>query len=172
MPWRRLAFAPEPRLQSVIAAKRPAQYVLADLYPDGPQVRRIDLLAIEFPDAQFDFVIADHVLEHVADDVRALGEIRRVLRPGGRAILQTPYSARLPTKFENPAIVTKAARLRAYGQEDHVRLYGTDLTAFIAGQGFVDRTASHAALRPGVDARAAGVNAREPLLLFERAGLV
>ncbi len=166
-----LHFAPERRLQAIIAAVRPAEYVLADLYPAHPGIRRVDMLDmldIDFPDGHFDFVIANHVLKHVADDVRALGEIRRVLRPGGRAILQTPYSAALPAKFEDPAIRTESARLRASGQEDHVRLYGADLALFIAGQGFVDRSAGHAALLPGVDARAAGVNAREPFLLFQR----
>ncbi len=165
-----LHFAPERRLQAFIAAMRPAEYVLGDLYPSRPGIRRVDMLDINFPDGHFDFVIANHVLEHVTDDARALGEIRRVLRPGGKAILQTPYSAALPTKFEDPAIRAEVARLQAYGQEDHVRLYGADLPSFVARQGFIDRSAGHASLLPDVDARAAGVNAREPFLLFEKPG--
>jgi SAM-dependent methyltransferase len=43
-----------------------------------------DAQAIPFPDASFDGVIANHMLYHVPDREKALAEIRRVLRPGGR----------------------------------------------------------------------------------------
>lgn len=42
-----------------------------------------DVYALEFPDASFDVVHAHQVLQHLADPVRALAEMRRVLRPGG-----------------------------------------------------------------------------------------
>lgn len=42
------------------------------------------------PDASADFVVACHVLEHVTDVIGALGEIHRVLHPGGRAALVVP----------------------------------------------------------------------------------
>jgi ubiquinone/menaquinone biosynthesis C-methylase UbiE len=45
---------------------------------------RVDAQAIPFADASFDMVIANHMLYHVPDRPRALAEIRRVLRPGGR----------------------------------------------------------------------------------------
>lgn len=163
-----LHFAPERRLASVIAAAHPVDYVQADLHPSRPGIRCLDLTDIAFPADRVDLVIANHVLEHVDDDIRALSEIRRVLRPGGLAVLQTPFAARLPTKLENRSIASASARLQVYGQEDHVRLYGADLSAFIAAQGFVHRGASHDALLPDVDAGVTGVNAREPFLLFEK----
>jgi len=43
-----------------------------------------------FPDRSFDFVVISHVLEHVANPVRIVGEVFRVLRPGGRAIIAVP----------------------------------------------------------------------------------
>lgn len=43
-----------------------------------------DAHALPFPSASFDFVMANHMLYHVPDINRALSEIRRVLRPGGR----------------------------------------------------------------------------------------
>ena len=46
--------------------------------------QRIDAQDIPFPDAGFDAVIANHMLYHVPDRTLALGEIRRVLKPGGR----------------------------------------------------------------------------------------
>ena len=42
-----------------------------------------DALALPFPDATFDRVIASEVLEHIPDDVAAMKELARVLRPGG-----------------------------------------------------------------------------------------
>ena len=163
-----LHLAPEMHLQRLIAGAAPRVYVLGDLYPSRADIRRIDLLDIDFPEHHFDLVIANHVLEHVSDDTRALREILRVLRPGGKAILQTPYASRLPRKFEDPSITSEEARLHAYGQEDHCRLYGADFPDFVASFGFVSHAATHAALLPEVDTRRMGVNAQEPFLLFEK----
>lgn len=46
--------------------------------------------ALPFPDASFDGVLLNEVLEHVRDEVRTLHEIRRVLRPGGYAVIISP----------------------------------------------------------------------------------
>jgi SAM-dependent methyltransferase len=51
---------------------------------------RADLLALPFPDASFDAVIASEVLEHIPDDQRAMDEIARVVRPGGRVAVTVP----------------------------------------------------------------------------------
>ncbi len=48
--------------------------------------------AIPFPDGRFDVVICSHVLEHVPDDRFLLSEIRRLLRPGGGALLNVPIN--------------------------------------------------------------------------------
>ena len=53
----------------------------------------IDGLGLPFPDDSFDLVTSFQVVEHVADPVPYLQEIRRVLRPGGIAILTTPNAA-------------------------------------------------------------------------------
>lgn len=50
---------------------------------------RVDAQAIPFADESFDAVVANHMLYHVADRPRALAEIRRVLRPGGRLYAAT-----------------------------------------------------------------------------------
>jgi SAM-dependent methyltransferase len=163
-----LHLAPETHLQALIKATMPREYVLGDLFPARRDIRRIDLMAIDGPPAHFDWVIANHVLEHVDDDVLALHEILRVLRPGGRAILQTPYASRLPTKFEDPTITSALARLQAYGQEDHCRLYGADFINYVASVGFVSMAAEHHALLPTTDARRMGVNAKEPFMLFSK----
>jgi ubiquinone/menaquinone biosynthesis C-methylase UbiE len=47
------------------------------------ELRAGDVYALEFPDASFDVVHAHQLLQHLSDPVRALVEMRRVLRPGG-----------------------------------------------------------------------------------------
>ena len=64
-----------------------------------------DLRAV--PDASYDFVVASHVLEHIANPLRALQEWKRVLRPGGALIILVPnkqntFDHRRPfTSFEH-----------------------------------------------------------------------
>jgi SAM-dependent methyltransferase len=49
-----------------------------------------DVCALPLLDRTVDVVVSANVLEHVADDERALAEIFRVLRPGGRAVIVIP----------------------------------------------------------------------------------
>jgi SAM-dependent methyltransferase len=59
--------------------------------------RREDLQDLSFADASFDLVITSEVLEHVEEPWVAFGEIRRVLRPGGRHVFTVPHVAGEPT---------------------------------------------------------------------------
>jgi SAM-dependent methyltransferase len=45
---------------------------------------------LPFPDATFDLVLSNEVIEHVRDDREALAEMARVTRPGGRVLLFCP----------------------------------------------------------------------------------
>lgn len=164
-----LHFAPERRLSRIIESKGPGQFVKGDLYPTSKDIEAIDMLAIDYPSESFDFVIANHVLEHVDDDLMALSELRRVLKDGGYAILQTPYSSKLTQTFSDPGIDSNSARYQAYGQEDHVRLYGGDIFARIESAGFKSRVATHEERLAHIDPRKFGVNEKEPFFLFERA---
>jgi SAM-dependent methyltransferase len=165
-----LHLAPEQHLAKLIADSRPGRYVRGDLYPASADIQKVDLQNIPFPDDSFDLVIANHVLEHVDDDLAALAQIRRVLRAGGHAILQTPYSPVLTRTFEDAGITSAQARLQAYGQEDHVRLYGRDIFERFASAGFTDRVLAHSQALPHIDSRTYGVNPREPFFLFQKLG--
>ena len=54
-----------------------------------------DAAALPFRDEQFDGLFAGEVIEHVADVHETLQEWRRVLKPGGVAIITTPNKQRL-----------------------------------------------------------------------------
>jgi hypothetical protein len=165
-----LHFAPERRLSRYLRSAQLALYVPCDLVPREAGVQEVDMLDMPYEAAAFDVIVANHVLEHVEDDARAFAEIHRVLRPGGIAILQTPYSSRLHRTWQDAGIDTPQARLQAYGQEDHVRLFGRDIFDRIVAAGFESDVRWHAELLGDVDPIVAGVNAKEPFFLFRKAG--
>lgn len=98
----------------------------------------------------------------------ALHEVRRILKPGGRFVCQTPYASRLTHTLEEPLLTSAIDRFFFYGQEDHVQLFGLDIGQVIASAGFVGRLAPHAELLPDVDPERAGVNENEPFFDFMR----
>lgn len=50
---------------------------------------QVDIQAIPYPDDSFDLIIANAMLYHVPDLDKALGEVARVLKPGGRLVCST-----------------------------------------------------------------------------------
>jgi len=163
-----LHFAPETHLSRLIQKAKPETLVKCDLHPWAPDMVEMDLLALPYADDYFDLLIANHVLEHVEDDRRAVAEIARVLKPGGYAILQTPYSAVLERTWEDAGICSEESRLEAFGQEDHVRLFGKDIFDRIAQQGLVPKVQSHEELLAGYSPHRFGLNDREPFFLFAK----
>jgi SAM-dependent methyltransferase len=130
-----LHVAPErsllPRLQAVPGIR----YTGGDLGRVFSSVR-IDVTDLAFPDASFDAVICNHVLEHVPDDRRAMREIRRVLKPGGWALLLVPDVVEHgDVTDEDPSVTAPVDRLARFGQEDHVRVYGWDYVERLAAAG-------------------------------------
>jgi SAM-dependent methyltransferase len=118
-----LHVAPDVSLHRRLRALSGVDYLSADLDSTKADVQ-MDLTAIALPDDSFDLILASHVLEHIPDDVAAMGELRRVLRPGGVAILAVPYWG--DTTREDLSITDPEERRRLYGQTDHVRMYGRD----------------------------------------------
>ena len=67
------------------------EYVGADYLSDRSRPDIVcSALDIPFPEDSFDTVTSTEVLEHVPDPLRAMREMRRVLKPGGHLILSTP----------------------------------------------------------------------------------
>ncbi len=129
-----LHFAPEEGIAEHLRAAPGLRYRTADLEP-GPGVDAIlDLQSLDVEDASVDVVLCNHVLEHVPDDARALRELRRILRPAGWGILQTPIQG--PTTVEEQPGDDPAERLARFGQADHVRIYGRDYRERLLAAGF------------------------------------
>jgi len=68
-----------------------------DLAPRGPGVLRGDACRMPFASGAFDTVFATELLEHLPESALAVGlkEICRVLKPGGRLVVATPYRENL-----------------------------------------------------------------------------
>lgn len=114
--------------------KRHFDYLSVDLGP-GRAMETADVTRLRFPGNHFDAIVCNHVLEHVPDDRRAMSELYRVLKPGGWASLHVPLSG-LPTTDEDANVTDPQERLRRFGQEDHVRLYGWDYLTRLSEVGF------------------------------------
>jgi SAM-dependent methyltransferase len=56
-------------------------------YPAGLDIRRAYAETLPFPDGSFDAVFCSNCIDHTTDPAKAVGEIERVLRPGGRLVL-------------------------------------------------------------------------------------
>ena len=109
-----LHFAPEAFLRNYFASKF-GEYKTADLYmPDVDS--QVDLQDLPFADKSYDFIFASHVLEHIADDIKAISEICRVLKPNGIAVLPVPIVADTTIEYPEP---------NPY-EEYHVRAPGLD----------------------------------------------
>lgn len=67
-------------------------YVAVRRASDRIRLRQVDLTRIPFPDGTFDWVTSVSVIEHIPDYRRAIAEMFRVLRPGGRLLLTTDCS--------------------------------------------------------------------------------
>jgi SAM-dependent methyltransferase len=55
-------------------------------------IRNEDLTALSFDDESFDALVSLDVLEHIPNTLNALNECRRVLKPGGRALISAPFN--------------------------------------------------------------------------------
>jgi 2-polyprenyl-3-methyl-5-hydroxy-6-metoxy-1,4-benzoquinol methylase len=97
--------------------------------PQAEAVKLTEGAPLPFAEDAFNVVWAGEVLEHVADVVGLLAEVRRVLRWGGRLLVTTPWHGRL--------VVATDAHFDP--RSDHLRFFSArTLRAVLADAGFRD----------------------------------
>jgi len=128
-----LHFAPEGCLRTYFM-ERSGNYETADLFMADVDHCE-DIEALTFPDEVYDVVVCNHVLEHV-DDRKALAEIYRVLRPGGRLIAMVPIVEGWSETYEDPSVTDPAERALHFGRHNHLRYYGADFRSRLTDCGF------------------------------------
>lgn len=133
---RMLHVAPELCFESRLRRHLGRGYLSGDLHSSVAMVR-MDITSIEYPDQSFDVIYCSHVLEHVDEDRKAMGEFYRVLKDTGWAILVVPISAE--ATYEDPSLTSPEERMEAFGQADHVRRYGPDYVDRLRQAGFCVR---------------------------------
>lgn len=129
-----LHVAPDFGLHLWLSRQRNVTHLGCDLdqgrYRHIDNFREVDLTRTPFEDNTFDVVICSHVFEHIPDDAAAFGELFRILKPGGRALLLVPFATDGAGTDEDLSVIDPGERDRRYGQWDHVRLY--DREGFMA----------------------------------------
>ncbi len=94
-------------------------------------IRRVEGTRLPFGDGSFDVVMSFDVFEHIPDSGAHLQEVRRVLRPGGTYLVQTP------NKWTN--VIFETIRWRSFTKfrEDHCSLHSlAELKRRFAAHGF------------------------------------
>ncbi|MCH8545296.1 MAG: methyltransferase domain-containing protein [Cryomorphaceae bacterium] len=130
-----LHVAPEQCFYKRFRNMKNLNYVTADIESPLADLK-FDLHDIPLPDNTYDVIFCHHVLEHVDDDIRCMQELRRVLKPGGMAIMQVPQDINRAETFSDSSITDVQERIRLFGQYDHVRVYGLDYPQRLESAGF------------------------------------
>ncbi|MGZ4928907.1 MAG: class I SAM-dependent methyltransferase [Halobacteriota archaeon] len=177
-----LQLAPEYCLGEILALAPNVQYVSADLCTAGecvwstrsfglelPLVMvKTDITELSFPNNCFDVILCLHVLEHIPNDTEAIKELFRVLKPGGWAIVQVPIDKTRNTTFEDPEIVSPTQREIAFGQHDHVRLYGLDYKDRLEKVGFLVKIDQYVKELPIETVKRCGLDYEEDIYLLTK----
>ncbi|GAB3301839.1 class I SAM-dependent methyltransferase [Parasphingorhabdus pacifica] len=114
--------------------------------PAGASARTVagDALDLPFPDDHFDHVIASEILEHLWEDEKAMHEMARVVKPGGRVVATVP--SYLPER-----VCWALSDDYHQAEGGHVRIYRADvLISRLRGAGLrvVHRDHAHALHAP------------------------
>lgn len=129
-----LHIAPELCFISRFRNTKNIDYTTADLESPWADVH-LNVEEMPLETESFDFVMANHILEHVDNLDKALSEIYRVLKKGGFAILLSPINPKRTTTYEDKTITDPLEREKHFGQKDHVREFGMDYAQVLKKEG-------------------------------------
>ena len=139
-----LHFSPQSAEETVFGHQPNWRYMTSNI--STSEDIRLDLTDIRMVDDLWDIIIVYHILEHIPDDQKAMREMFRILRPGGRAFVQVPLELGLRATHEDPSITDPRQRNKHFGQHDHVRKYAApELRQRLEAAGFVVEVVDYAA---------------------------
>ncbi len=130
-----LYVAPKEILQIKFMNMSNLEYVSIDLV-SPLAMYNMDITNLQLDDNSFDVILCSHVLEHIKDDIVAIKELFRILKPNGWALIQVPIDANLKKTFEDPTVILPKNRRRLFGEENHFRIYGQDYKNRLESAGF------------------------------------
>jgi SAM-dependent methyltransferase len=116
-----LDFSPSRCLYRKLKKQTGINYQSTDLSGDFIADHQFDITNLEIKDNTLDLIICYHILEHIEDDTQAMKELFRVMKPGGKSLIQTPFKE--GEIYEDYTIRSEQDRLSHFGQKDHVRIY-------------------------------------------------
>lgn len=158
-----LHFAPEKIFYDIFSNHINIEYFPCDLFPEiynykgKTKIIKADITDIPFNNNHFDAILCNHVLEHIPDDFKAMSELHRVMKTDGWGIFQAPIDYKLEKTYEDFSITTTEGRAKAFGQYDHVRLYGKDYKSrlekvglFVIEDNFINDLSSEEIFRYGL----------------------
>ncbi len=119
-----LHFSPPKSLVTKLKAKNNIDYITTDFVGEFETDFQFDITAITADSNSFDVIVCYHVLEHIEADNKAMSELYRILKPNGICLIQTPFKD--GDIYEDFSITTKPEREKAFGQDDHVRIYSVE----------------------------------------------
>lgn len=119
-----LDFSPPRGFYELLKKKVKSNYYPTDFENQFLAQYKYDITGIPHQDDFFDLILCYHILEHIPEDTKAMAELYRVLKPNGICYIQTPFKE--GDIYEDATITSAEARLKAFGQEDHVRIYSVE----------------------------------------------
>lgn len=128
-----LHVAPEEGIYYFLSRQKNIKYFPCDINPSGGMTK-VDLTDIPFGDSSFGAFICNHVLEHIKDDVKAIAELYRILKPNGWGLITIPIYGE--TTFEDQTL-DYSSREKMYGMGNHVRMNGLDFKLKLYEAGFL-----------------------------------
>ncbi|MDP4286254.1 MAG: class I SAM-dependent methyltransferase [Bacteroidota bacterium] len=97
-----LHFAPEPVFYSIFKNKS-FRYQTTDYILEDVDLPKQDVQNLSIADDMYDRILSNHVIEHVQDDIKALSEMYRITKKGGKVIITVPgnFKRARTVYFEN-----------------------------------------------------------------------
>ncbi|MCG8411277.1 MAG: class I SAM-dependent methyltransferase [Bacteroidales bacterium] len=123
-----LHFAPETQVEKNMRQFKQLTYYSADIDPNAAELE-VDIIDIPFDSNTFDLIICSHVLVEVPDEIAALKELQRVIKPRGNILIITYIDSENKTD-NSPRLLSEDERYKKYGANLQ-RKHGNDFVAIL-----------------------------------------